>query len=187
MTERGAFPSIDPPPIAGEAERAEKDRRVRAFLDEHGLEGVLLGTIANFAWTTGGRSNRVGAATEVGPAALLLTRQGRFLVTDEVEKPRRLDLVRDQESSLAREEQRRRADLRRSADPVRAAARGPGEVGDGAQEDALQTVLIKESANASVFLRSLRLASDRGRVDGGERPTLRHASVRDDARAVFRC
>jgi Xaa-Pro dipeptidase len=72
-------------------ELTEKHRRVREFLERHGLEGVLLGTIGNFAWITGGRSNRVGAATEVGPAAVLVTPEARYLVTDEVEAPRLLE------------------------------------------------------------------------------------------------
>src|SRR5438477_6977671 len=91
MTARRASLADDTPPISSSAERAEKDHRVLGFLDEHGLDGVLLGSLANFAWITGGRTNRVGAATEIGPAALLVTRHGRFLVTDEVEAPRLLD------------------------------------------------------------------------------------------------
>jgi Xaa-Pro aminopeptidase len=71
-------------------ELTEKQRRVTRFLEQHGLDGVLLGTIANFAWITGGRTNRVGSATEVGPAHILVTRQGRYLITDEVEAPRLL-------------------------------------------------------------------------------------------------
>jgi Xaa-Pro aminopeptidase len=77
--------------LPGEAELAEKQRRVCTFLDQHALEGVLLGTIGNFAWITGGRTNRVGAATEVGPAAILVTRDGQSLVSDEVEAPRLLE------------------------------------------------------------------------------------------------
>jgi Xaa-Pro aminopeptidase len=77
--------------VSSAAELAEKQRRVCTFLDQYGLDGVLLGTIGNFAWITGGRTNRVGAATEVGPAAILVTRQGRFLVTDDVEAPRFLE------------------------------------------------------------------------------------------------
>ncbi len=81
-------PSLtDPDPV----ELSEKRRRVREFLDLHGLEGVLLGSIGNFAWISGGRSNQVGAATESGPAALLVTQQAQFLVTDEVEAPRLLE------------------------------------------------------------------------------------------------
>jgi Xaa-Pro aminopeptidase len=91
MSDSCSSPTTNAPPVAVAAERSAKEARVRAFLTEHDLEGVLLGSIANFAWVTGGRSNRVGAATEIGPAALLLTQQGRFLVTDEVEAPRLLD------------------------------------------------------------------------------------------------
>jgi Xaa-Pro aminopeptidase len=73
-----------------QAELEEKQRRVSAFLVARGLEGVLLGTIANFAWATGGKNNQVGAATENGAGALLWTRDGRFLVADEIETPRLL-------------------------------------------------------------------------------------------------
>jgi Xaa-Pro dipeptidase len=73
------------------AELEEKLRRVRGFLAQHALEGVLLSTTANFAWITGGGSNRVGAVTEVGPAAMLVTLTGRYLVADEVEAPRLLE------------------------------------------------------------------------------------------------
>lgn len=72
------------------AELAGKNGRVRGFLERHGLEGVLLGSIGNFAWITGGGSNRVGAATDVGPAAILVTQEARYLITDEVEAPRLL-------------------------------------------------------------------------------------------------
>src|SRR5947209_18986572 len=72
-------------------ELAAKHGRVREFLERHGLEGVLLGTIGNFAWITGGRSNQVGAATEAGPAGVLLTQTAEYLVTDEVEAPRLLE------------------------------------------------------------------------------------------------
>jgi Xaa-Pro aminopeptidase len=71
-------------------ELAEKHRRVGEFLRQHGLEGVLLATLGNFAWITGGRRNQVGATTEVGPAAILVTRDAQYLVTDEVEAPRLL-------------------------------------------------------------------------------------------------
>src|SRR5262249_24124774 len=73
------------------AELSEKQRRVNAFLEAHGLAGVLLGTIANFAWATGGKSNQVGAATEVGAGAGLLTREGRDLGGDEGGKARLLE------------------------------------------------------------------------------------------------
>src|SRR5687767_7131044 len=86
---RGSWPvSESMPPGADAAELEEKLRRVRGFLEQNELDGALLGTTANFAWVTGGGSNRVGAATDVGPAAFLVTREGRYLVADEVETPR---------------------------------------------------------------------------------------------------
>src|ERR1043166_5146318 len=69
----------------------EKLDRVSAFLESQRLDGVLLGTVANFAWLTGGRSNRVGMATELGGAALLVTRDGCYLLSDEIEAPRLLE------------------------------------------------------------------------------------------------
>ena len=44
----------------------------------------MLGTIANFAWATGGKSNQVGAATETGAGALLWTREGKLARTPAV-------------------------------------------------------------------------------------------------------
>lgn len=73
------------------AELTEKHRRVAVFLERHRLDGVLLGSIANFSWISGGRTNRVGAATEMGAGALLVTADRRFLVADEIEAPRLLE------------------------------------------------------------------------------------------------
>src|SRR5947207_7633900 len=88
---RPADTSSGLPPPSSLAEINEKQQRVFGFLDQHSLDGVLLGTIANFAWMTGGRSNRIGAATETGAGALLVTRHGQFLVADEIETPRLLE------------------------------------------------------------------------------------------------
>lgn len=78
-------------PAADAVELDEKLQQVRAFLQHRELDGVLLGTTANFAWISGGGSNRVGEASEVGAAAVLVTREGRHLVADEVEAPRLLE------------------------------------------------------------------------------------------------
>jgi Xaa-Pro dipeptidase len=74
----------------GDREGQLKEEHVFGFLDRNDLDGVLLGSVANFAWITCGRSNRVSAATEAGAASILVTRDGRYLVADEVEAPRLL-------------------------------------------------------------------------------------------------
>lgn len=56
--------------------------RVAAFLEENGLDAVLLGTQRNFAWLTCGGSNHVGTSTPDGVAYLLVLRSGqRFVIT----------------------------------------------------------------------------------------------------------
>lgn len=86
-----ASETLPSPPGADAGELEVKLRQVRGFLDQGGLDGVLLGTTANFAWVTGGGSNRVGVTTDVGTGAILVTREGRYLVADDVEAPRLLD------------------------------------------------------------------------------------------------
>jgi Xaa-Pro aminopeptidase len=70
------------------AELAEKERRLRAYLAEHGLDAILLTTHANFAWATGGGANFVATNTETGVASLLYTPAEKFLICDEVERER---------------------------------------------------------------------------------------------------
>ena len=44
----------------------EKEQRIRAFLQEKNLQGLLLKRQANFSWLTGGGLNLVGITTELG-------------------------------------------------------------------------------------------------------------------------
>jgi Xaa-Pro dipeptidase len=78
-------------PVAVPAELDDKLGRVRGYLEQRDLDGVLLGTVGNFAWITCGGSNRLGTATDGGAGAILVTRVGRYLVTDEVQAPRLLE------------------------------------------------------------------------------------------------
>jgi antitoxin VapB len=79
------------PPRAVPEELGEKLGRVRDYLEQRDLDGVLLGTTGNFAWLTGGGINRVNAAGDAGAGAILVTRGDWFLVADEAEAPRLLD------------------------------------------------------------------------------------------------
>src|SRR5262245_5947073 len=76
---------------AERAEREEKAARVDRLLAEAGLAAVLIGAQHNFAWITGGGTNRMDGSREAGAGALLLARGGRrFLLANVIEMPRLL-------------------------------------------------------------------------------------------------
>lgn len=79
--------------IISKSEIAEKELRVRGFMEDEGLDALALTTIPNFAWFTCGGNNCVGIATEVGVATGLVTRDARYIVCDNIEAPR----LRDEE------------------------------------------------------------------------------------------
>jgi Xaa-Pro dipeptidase len=74
--------------VTDASERSIKEARVREYMAARGLDGVLLTTAANFAWLTGGASNVVGTATEIGAASLLVTEEATLLITDNIERAR---------------------------------------------------------------------------------------------------
>jgi Xaa-Pro dipeptidase len=61
---------------------------LRALMDRLGLGALLLRRPANFAWYTGGGDNRVDHAAPVGVAAILLTAEAEYVLTDNIEAPR---------------------------------------------------------------------------------------------------
>ena len=71
-----------------EREIEVKEARVRGFLDEAGYDALVLTTQANFAWITGGGDNHVVLASEAGATAIVLTREGRYVVTTTIEAER---------------------------------------------------------------------------------------------------
>src|SRR3989442_3982624 len=77
------------------AERAELDEkaaRVERLLGDAGLAGVILGAQHNFAWITGGGTNRIDGSREAGAGALLLGRGGRrYVLAHVIEMPRIMD------------------------------------------------------------------------------------------------
>jgi Xaa-Pro aminopeptidase len=73
------------------AEIAEKDRRIRELLRAKGLKGVLLKRQANFSWITAGGINLIGIATEMGGTTLLVTQQGKYVLTTNVEASRMIE------------------------------------------------------------------------------------------------
>jgi len=61
---------------------------IRALLSERALDALLVQTVANFAWVTGGAASYVNIAQDLGLASLLITSAGRYLITNNIEAPR---------------------------------------------------------------------------------------------------
>ncbi len=61
---------------------------MRALLDRHNAEGLLLRRVSSFAWATCGAASYVNTATTEGAASLLVTREHCFLATSNIEAPR---------------------------------------------------------------------------------------------------
>ncbi len=69
-------------------ERADKHRRVLAWLEGRGLGAVVLTRRCNFSWYTGGAHNRVGDACDVGASSLVVTAEGATVVANNIEATR---------------------------------------------------------------------------------------------------
>ena len=69
---------------------SQGDRRQHLLgtMDRLGLGAVLLGLPANFAWYTGGADNRVDPSVPLGVAAVLVTPDAEYVVTDNIEAGR---------------------------------------------------------------------------------------------------
>src|SRR5512133_2450586 len=65
-----------------------KLQRLGQWLSQNNLDGVLLGTRANFAWVTGGRDNHIVSASETGVAAILATPDKLLCLANHIESPR---------------------------------------------------------------------------------------------------
>ncbi len=68
-----------------------KLERIRTFLSERNLGGLLLGRVDNFAWATCGADSYVPVNSEGGVASLLVTQDNQYLICNNIEKPRQLD------------------------------------------------------------------------------------------------
>lgn len=68
-----------------------KHERIIELLDEHDLDGLLIQQVANFAWATDGAASYINTASTNGVVTLFVTRDERYLITDNIESPR-LDL-----------------------------------------------------------------------------------------------
>ena len=68
---------------------------LRELMDRLGLGALLMRRPANFAWYTGGAENRVDHADPLGVVTILLTLEGEYVLTDNIEAPR----MREEETS----------------------------------------------------------------------------------------
>lgn len=65
-----------------------KQARIRALLDRHQLDAVLLNRVSSFAWATCGGDPHINTADSRGVGSLWITRDARYLVTTNIEAPR---------------------------------------------------------------------------------------------------
>jgi len=65
-----------------------KQERIVTLLEKHDLEGLLVKQVANFAWATDGASSYINTASTYGVGTLLVTKDARHLITNNIESPR---------------------------------------------------------------------------------------------------
>jgi Xaa-Pro aminopeptidase len=66
----------------------EKQRRIKALLECQKLDALLLKRVSSFAWATCGATSHVNIADCYSRSQLLITKNKRFLLTDNIEVPR---------------------------------------------------------------------------------------------------
>jgi Xaa-Pro dipeptidase len=77
--------------VEAREEIGAKLERVRGYLDQRGLAGILVRRRDNFAWLTAGGDNHVVSGSEVGVIALLITANGQYALTNRIEAGRAQD------------------------------------------------------------------------------------------------
>jgi Xaa-Pro aminopeptidase len=66
----------------------QKQQAIKALLDQHGLDALLLRKASSFAWATHGASSYINTASTYGEATLLITPAGRYLIANNIEATR---------------------------------------------------------------------------------------------------
>lgn len=69
-------------------DRLIKRARVRRYLEEKNLDGIVITRRDNFCWYTSGKLNHVGIATDTGPTKLIVTKNGDYVYASNIEMPR---------------------------------------------------------------------------------------------------
>jgi antitoxin VapB len=70
------------------SELQTKLERIRSLLDAYQMDALWLRLASSFAWATGGKSSYINTASSNGLASLLITRDRRYVITNNIEKPR---------------------------------------------------------------------------------------------------
>lgn len=69
-------------------ELKEKDKRVKALMEEKELDALLIERTSNFAWYTAGAATFVNIAAEKGVGSLLITPEKKYVITNNIEASR---------------------------------------------------------------------------------------------------
>ena len=64
---------------------------IHSLLDRYNAEAILLRRVSSFAWATEGAASYVNTATTEGAASLVITREKRYIATNNIEAPRLQD------------------------------------------------------------------------------------------------
>ena len=65
-----------------------KHERIKKYLKEKNLDGIILRRSSNFSWFTAGGKNYVGLNSEEGASSLVITQNKIFLLANNIEAPR---------------------------------------------------------------------------------------------------
>ncbi len=76
------------PVIDIRAETSERRQHLLALLEKYNADCLILRRVSSFAWATAGLSSFVNTAATEGAASLVVTRDGAFLVTNNIEAMR---------------------------------------------------------------------------------------------------
>jgi antitoxin VapB len=67
---------------------SRKHERIIKLLEKYNLDGLIIQQIANFAWATDGAASYINTATTNGVGTLVITKDARHLIADNIETPR---------------------------------------------------------------------------------------------------
>lgn len=65
-----------------------KHERIIQLLEKHDLDGLIIRQISNFAWATDGAASYINTAATDGVGTLLVTKDSRHVIADNIETPR---------------------------------------------------------------------------------------------------
>ncbi len=70
------------------SELQTKLENIHSLLDAYQMDALWLRLASSFAWATGGKSSYINTAASNGLASLLITRDRRYVITNNIEQPR---------------------------------------------------------------------------------------------------